>query len=174
VRKPVPTNEQLPPKLMASPAFVLIQLGMMAQEWTAEALLPVGLDLRQFAAMLLISDRGLPQVMIAERLGVSAAAVSGLVSRLVDEELAVRRVDYGDARRRVVVLTEAGRQLLAVAADEVSAVEAALTEHLSEETVARIATMAPPRPSPIQRIFRELAPRAPVRDWNDWGRVPRW
>jgi len=159
---------------MASPAFVLIQLGLLAEEWTAEALLPVGLDLRQFAAMLLIKDRGLPQVMIAERLGVSAAAVSELISHLVDEELAARRVDYRDSRRRVVVLTEAGKQLLAVAADEVTAVEAALTEHLSDETVALLARMAPPRLSPIQRIFRELAPALPVRDWNDWGRVPRW
>jgi DNA-binding MarR family transcriptional regulator len=100
--------------------------------------------------------------------------VSELISHLVDEELAARRLDYRDSRRRVVVLTEAGKQLLAVAADEVTAVEAALTEHLSDETVALLARMAPPRLSPIQRIFRELAPALPVRDWNDWGRVPRW
>jgi hypothetical protein len=44
----------LPPPLIDSPVFVLMQAARLAQEWTAEALVPFELTLHDFAAMSVI------------------------------------------------------------------------------------------------------------------------
>ncbi len=49
---------------------------------------------------------------VADRLGVSAATVSGLLSRLSDRGYIERRVSPADGRARIVVITDEGERLL--------------------------------------------------------------
>ncbi len=86
-------------------------------------LLQVNLTMQQLKVLLMLSMGGsLSGQELTRGLGVGSATVTGLVDRLVNQGLVLRREDPHDRRVRLVEPTEAGRALVAE-------LEAAGTEH---------------------------------------------
>lgn len=78
---PVPVDVRLQGPLKESPAFVLMQAGRLAMDWTAEALELFGLRVPQFATLALVHRLGaISQASIAERLGIGYPAMSALAT----------------------------------------------------------------------------------------------
>lgn len=72
------------------------------------------LTMPQFATLLLLREAGSLSVStIAEQVGLSRAATSHLVERLVRRKLVLRTEDPTDRRHRRVTLTAASRRLVA-------------------------------------------------------------
>lgn len=71
------------------------------------------ISMSQVGALFHISRQGMSGVTdIGERLGVSSAAASQMLDRLVQQNLLVRTEDPNDRRARQITLTEEGRSLL--------------------------------------------------------------
>ena len=71
-----------------------------------------GLSIAQIAALTRI-DKGAGGVSdLGEELGVTSAAASQMLDRLVQQELILRSEDPADRRAKQIVLTEKGRQIL--------------------------------------------------------------
>src|SRR5215467_7280960 len=96
---PVRIDGRLPPPLIESPAFVLMQAGRLAQDWTTQALEPFGFTVADYAALSVMLGLGpIKQAALAERPGLSQVATSGLASSLVSRGLAQRFVAFHDCR----------------------------------------------------------------------------
>jgi len=76
------------------------------------ALRPYGLARTQYIVLYNLRDGGVPTKQLLEKLQVEGATLSGIVDTLEAKGL-VERVEHPeDKRRRNIVLTKAGRQLL--------------------------------------------------------------
>jgi DNA-binding MarR family transcriptional regulator len=77
-------------------------------------LLDLNLTMQQTKALVVLSlhDNALPGQALAKHLGVSLATLTGIVDRLVSQELVTRREDTEDRRVRLVELTEQGRSIV--------------------------------------------------------------
>jgi DNA-binding MarR family transcriptional regulator len=154
---PVPTEGRLRAPLIESPAFVFMQVGRLAMNWAAEALELFELTLAEFATLALIHRTGpMSQDALAERLGISKAAMSGLATSLEDAGLAERRMHMCDGRKRALTITRAGTELVAEASDELAVVDAQFLERVGEDVVGALAELAPPNLTPIEMAFRWL------------------
>jgi DNA-binding MarR family transcriptional regulator len=150
---PVRIDGRLPPPLIDSPAFVLMQAGRLAQEWTAQALEPCGLTVAEFAAMSIMRALGaIKQAALAERLGISQVATSSLASGLVDRGLAQRFIAFRDCRTRLLGLTEEGLDTLTKATEAVANVEA----RFPGEVVQTLASLLPEDLGPVVELIRQL------------------
>jgi DNA-binding MarR family transcriptional regulator len=151
---PVRVDERLPPGLIESPLFVLMQAGRIAQEWTASALAVLELELVDFALMLLVNRLGpMIQTAIADRLGISEPALTPVAARLERQDLIQRQPHRFDGRRRLVSLTQAGEHLLADAVDELEDIQGMCLDHMGEEQCKRLASLAPRRLSPVEHVM---------------------
>lgn len=75
--------------------------------------LQVDLTMRQFKALFLLYPvEGLPMKRLAEGLGVSVTAITGLVDRLVEHDLVWRDQDPEDRRLVIARLTNSGRAVV--------------------------------------------------------------
>ena len=150
---PVPVHVRLQGPLKESPAFVLMQAGRLAMDWTAELEL-FELSVPQLATLALVHRLGaISQASIAERLGIGYPAMSAVATALEAAGLVERRVDMFDGRRRALWITRAGLELLAEASDELTGVDAQFTERLGEDTLAALAELPPPRLSAIEHAL---------------------
>jgi DNA-binding MarR family transcriptional regulator len=149
----VRTHGRLPPPLIDSPTFVLMQAGRLAMQWAAEALELFELEIAGFATLAVIQRLGpMTQAALADRLGVSHTTMSRVASGLVDAGLAVREYDYFDARHRRLCITGPGAELVAAAADELAEVESELPREVTEA----LATLPPENLGPIVETVRLL------------------
>jgi DNA-binding MarR family transcriptional regulator len=72
-----------------------------------------GLSMSQIGALFQLHRKGVSEVsVIGDDLGITSAAASQMLERLVRQELIVRSEDPHDRRVRQVVLTEKGRRVL--------------------------------------------------------------
>ncbi|MGD0611364.1 MAG: MarR family transcriptional regulator [Anaerolineales bacterium] len=71
-----------------------------------------GLSVSQIGALFLIYRRALGVSDLAEQLGITSAAASQMLDRLVQLELILRSEDLHDRRVKNIVLTDKGRQTL--------------------------------------------------------------
>ncbi len=72
-----------------------------------------GLSMSQFGALVFINRKGASGVSdIGDELGVTSAAASQLLERLVQQGLIERSEDRHDRRVKQIVLTEKGRRIL--------------------------------------------------------------
>ncbi len=150
----MPTDTRLRAPLSESAAFVLMQAGRLASEWTADALQVFGLTIAQFATLALITRLGpLTQGTLGEQLGLSKPAMSRVASRLVAAGLAERLLDYRDARHRRLCATQAGADLTAEASDELAAIDAQFLERIGEETLTALAELPPPALTAMERAL---------------------
>jgi DNA-binding MarR family transcriptional regulator len=153
----MPTDRRLRTPLKESPAFVLMQAGRLASEWTAEALQTLELTTAQFATLALITRVGpLTQGSVGEQLGVSKPVMSRIASRLVAAGLAERRLDFYDARHRRLCPTQAGAELVAEASDEVATVDAQFLERIGEDSLTALAELPPPTLTAMERALVNL------------------
>ena len=80
----------------------------------------VGLSLAQYRLLAILGETGEAAASkLAELMAVSRPTITGVVDGLVERGLVVREGVEGDRRRVDVVLTEAGRALIAAADSEV-------------------------------------------------------
>lgn len=97
---------------MASLAHELNELVMVLNASTEQRLAPFDLTYRRFVALVIIGEHpGLTGRRLAEALGVSEAAVSGLLRSLFDRGLVTDDAPAGSGHRRSLRLTPAGTRL---------------------------------------------------------------
>src|SRR2546423_9934961 len=110
---PVPVHVRLQGPLKESPAFVLMQAGRLAMDWTAEALELFELSVPQFATLALVHRLGaISQASIAERLGIGYPAMSAVATALEAAGLVERRGGSFDGRGPAAGGPRAGGALL--------------------------------------------------------------
>lgn len=108
---------------MSSPpplGFLLSHLGEVLRERTAKELTEFGLSPREYGVLWRLADDGpLSQRELGELHRIDRTTVVAVVDGLEERGLVVRELDRQDRRRRSLVLTPAGRSLLAEAGDVV-------------------------------------------------------
>jgi DNA-binding MarR family transcriptional regulator len=93
--------------------YLLYRLGLRAGQLFNAHLQEWGLRLRHYALVrYLATVDGAQQRELSARLGYDPSAIVGLVDDLVGHGFVERRAIPGDRRSRLVVLTDAGRELL--------------------------------------------------------------
>lgn len=98
------------------------------------------LTMSQLKIMLLLSRHGtLPGGELARMLGVGAATLSGMIDRLVVQELVTRTEDVNDRRVRRIGLTKAGTELIEGIITAGVAKQRQLLSRLSAEELAIVA-----------------------------------
>jgi DNA-binding MarR family transcriptional regulator len=128
-----------------------MQAGRLALEMAARALDLYELTVTEFAALQLVrSFGGICQSAIAERLGISRAAMSGIAMTLDRRGLIDRRQDMFDPGRRAIYLTTRGQELLADASQALAPVDSHFRGCLGEEASLALAQLPPRSPTPIE------------------------
>jgi DNA-binding MarR family transcriptional regulator len=84
---------------------------------------------------------GMRPAALARCLGVTRQSVQKLVDGLLDAEVVTVHADPGDGRATVVVLTDAGRRLVADLATAATLVEKELVRRVGREQVAALASV---------------------------------
>lgn len=94
--------------------FRFLRIKQRCQTIMTQRLRELGLSIAQFDLMSTLSEaEGITQRDLAEKLYVTKGNVSGLVDRLVEAGLVLRKGIPGDRRSYALFLTEPGRQLVA-------------------------------------------------------------
>lgn len=110
--------------LFESPGFVINKLAHAIALELERRLKVYEVTTSQWAILAVLWQReGIAQVELQELLRVEAAAITGVLQRMVRLDLVQRRVDPNDKRIQQVFLTERGRrleQVLAPLAEEVN------------------------------------------------------
>lgn len=104
----------------------------------AESLSPLGLNLRDYTVLIAaerapIEGRPRTQLALAQAARLDKSTMVVAVDALEEEGLVERRPDPKDRRARIVVPTDAGRELLARAEEVVLSVEGEVLADLSAE-----------------------------------------
>lgn len=101
-------SAHVPPVLRSSTGFLVTRLHERAHRDFLEALAPVGLEPRHYAALVVLGETGpVPQADLARHLGLSGARVVQVVDGLEERGLVSRRAVAGD-RRTHLLHREAG------------------------------------------------------------------
>ncbi len=108
------TLPRLPEELVASTAFLLKRLGLVAKDQAMEAYNRSGLH-PYHHAVLAVLDEGSRETQgaIADALGYDHGQLVGLLDELEERGLVERRRDPADRRRHIVRLTPDGKRALA-------------------------------------------------------------
>ncbi|GAA5207751.1 MarR family winged helix-turn-helix transcriptional regulator [Streptomyces thinghirensis] len=113
----------------------------------SEALHPLGIELRHFAVLIVLVDRG-PTVQrdLAAETGTDKAGIMRVVDDLERRNLAVRRAVPGDRRVRAVEITAEGLELFDAA-------------HIAAEPLAErlVADLGPEGSEQLTRLLTRLA-----------------
>lgn len=94
------------------------------------AMLGDGLRPAHYAVFRYLDPAGSRVTALADAAGMTQQSMGELVTHLERHGLVERRVDPADRRARVVLLTNSGRQALALAADRIASIERELRAHL--------------------------------------------
>ena len=119
-----------------------------------------GLSDVRFAVLKILRDcaaGGCTQAELAAQLDQSESSVSALVERMRDDNLLYRLRSKTDRRKRALVLTEQGRQVLAQADDRYGARIAALFAQLDAAQLEQLARL-------LRRLVEELSRVEPAAD----------
>jgi DNA-binding MarR family transcriptional regulator len=128
-RPPQPATTDDAPRL----GYLLKQAQLRFGEHVRAALAPLGIDTREWAALICLNDRRpLSQAELGERSGIDRTTLVAVLDQLEGTGLVQRRPDRDDRRRNVVEITAAGRNLRTRAADEVDQCERQFLAALSE------------------------------------------
>ncbi|MGW3158459.1 MarR family winged helix-turn-helix transcriptional regulator [Streptomyces sp. NPDC001089] len=97
----------------------------------AEALRPLGIELRHFGVLIVLADRGpTAQRDLVQATGSDKAGIMRVVDDLEDKGLAVRKPVPGDRRVRAVEITEKGLELFDQAHAAAEPLADSLVSHL--------------------------------------------
>jgi len=114
-----------------------------AQTQVVEALRAAGFDdLTSAQARIAqrLSPNGIRVTDLAEQAGVTKQTAGALVGELETNGYVVRRSDPADARARLVVLTDRGREMCAAAAAQAARIEAEWRKHLGRRAFDQLRT----------------------------------
>lgn len=114
-----------------------------AQTQVVEALRAAGFDdLTSAQARIAqrLSPNGIRVTDLAEQAGVTKQTAGALVGELETNGYVVRRPDPADARARLVVLTDRGREMCAAAAAQAARIEAEWRKHLGRRAFDQLRT----------------------------------
>jgi DNA-binding MarR family transcriptional regulator len=103
-----------------------------------ETLAPHGIEIRHFAALTALADGVPSQRELADRLRVSTPVVVEIVDALEAAGMLERRRDPEDRRSNALVVTDAGRTMLATATEELLAATRTLVEPIGAEGDAEL------------------------------------
>lgn len=113
---PVELPDDVLAYLYSSPLFLLRRTDQRAVALFNRAAKGLRLTLPQWHMLYIASEvGGFSQVELARQVAVNEATASATISHLVERDLIERVADSGDARRRVILPTAAGRELTAAA-----------------------------------------------------------
>ena len=119
--------------------YLLYRLGLRSGSLFNAGLEQHGLRLRHYAVLrYLATVDGARQRELADRLGYDPSAIVSLLDDLQRLALAERRPDPNDRRNRIVVLTDAGRDLLRASEQDSVRVTDALLAPLSPDDRATL------------------------------------
>ncbi|MGP3966766.1 MarR family transcriptional regulator BagL/FevM [Streptomyces sp. 6N223] len=119
------------------------QLRRAAQAWTAlwQQRLP-DLTNPQFAVMLVLDDHGsMDQSALGAMTAIDRSTLTVLLDRLEARHLVTRRTDPANRRRRIVALTDTGRDRLATAGEQARQLHARVEELLGERQLGHLVEM---------------------------------
>lgn len=116
-------------------ALNILKTGDMLQNRLGRLFRDTGLTTSQYNVLRILVGEGapLPSLEIASRLIQAVPAITGLIDRLEERELVVRKRCSEDRRVVYVAVTEAGRDLVAQIAEPLSQLHRDLLSHLSRE-----------------------------------------
>jgi MarR family transcriptional regulator, temperature-dependent positive regulator of motility len=130
---------------MADPHSTLLKLLSQAtrafeRELNRELRTTLGDDLRpaHYAVFRYLDPAGSRITVLAEAAGMTQQSMGELVTHLERGGYVDRQVDPADRRVRLVVVTDAGRAALAVAADRIRSIERTLAASLGDSGLAEL------------------------------------
>lgn len=104
------------PDVVSSTGYLLFKAGVLAQRGLDDVLTETGLSYREFLVLAFTSADELSQQDVAKRLSIDPTLIVATVDTLEERGLLERTRDPRDRRRYVLVVTAAGRKLLATTA----------------------------------------------------------
>ena len=137
--------------------YYLLNVAQHALRRTAERRCQdeLGITAVQLGALFVVGQSPeCSQRELARALSLKESAIAGLVKRMVDAELLVRRVSEQDARARVLTLSPTGKALIGRARPLIQDMNQRLAAGYSEEELAVVARFL----ADVQRRFGEELP----------------
>jgi DNA-binding MarR family transcriptional regulator len=99
-------------ELMSAPGHLVRRLAQLQTAVFAEEVGDSRLTSPQFAVLHVLADQGsIDQITLGRAAGIDRSTTADLVNRLVERGLVERRRSRADARRNLVRLSQAGREL---------------------------------------------------------------
>ncbi|NEW04747.1 MarR family transcriptional regulator [Paenibacillus sp. SYP-B3998] len=96
-----------------------------------------GVTISQWVVLTLLSQKeGISQVEIQQRLSIEGATVTGLLNRLLKQDLIKRVPDASDRRVQRVYLTNSSKAMIEALDKEANAVNAKALEGLTQDEIA--------------------------------------
>ena len=138
----MPDDSQLGPQLGTRLTYLLKRALLELHRLHEVHLAPYGIDARELTVLLFLDGREPEsQQEAARRLGVDRTTMVALLDALEAKGLVVRQTDAGDRRRNVLVVTDAGRELLAQAIRASDDAEQELLAGLDATDAARLRSL---------------------------------
>jgi DNA-binding MarR family transcriptional regulator len=137
-----PPAEPVPVPPFRAIGFMLSSAGHAVAKGFAAVMAPYELEPREFALMRRLAlIEGASQQALADKLGIAASRMVGLIDGMEQRNLIERRQSLSDRRARALFLTPAGRQLLGRAAEAAAEYEQHLTQDLDATECAELRRM---------------------------------
>ena len=120
-------------------AFLLSQIGARSGELFAQRLAPIGISPREFAVLSHVASRARTQQELADLLGIHRNNMVSLIDAMEASGWVRRHRSETDRRAFEIRPTQAGHEVVAAVNVEVSMLDVALAESLSERERAELA-----------------------------------
>lgn len=147
----MPDDSDLGPQLSARLTYLLKRALVELHRLHDDHLGPHGIDARELTVLLFLNGRKPEsQQQAARHLGVDRTTMVALLDSLEAKRLVVRQTDASDRRRNVVVVTDAGRDLLAKATRASDDAERQLLADLDATEAAQLRSL-------LQRVATKRA-----------------
>lgn len=147
----MPSESDLDPRLSARLIYLLKRALAELHHLHDEHLGPYGIDARELGVLLSLDGREPEsQQQAARRLGVDRTTMVAVLDSLEGKRLVVRQTDPDDRRRNVVVVTDAGKDVLAHATRASDDAERELLADLDATEAAQLRSL-------LQRVAAKRA-----------------
>ncbi len=145
--------------------FLLDDVSRLRRGVVDRALKPLGVTRSQWWVLAFLSHAdGKSQAALAEELGLGKVALGGLVDRLERARLVTRKLDKIDRRIKRVVLTKAGRNVIAEIRASVSQTEDQIRDRIGD---ADLEAAGRALRAMKENLLTMLGPEEPAADVSD-------
>ena len=137
--KAEPESGLLPAALADRLLFLLKRVQLILGGGIGAALVPLGIDVREFTVLTLVGAEGpCSQQRLSERLRIDRTTMVALVDSLSQKGLALRRGDPADRRAYLVEITDSGQNLMGPALVAVKIEELRILDVLPSREAKRL------------------------------------